>query len=107
MGEGLGDDGLGVGRLPPSRWKDAELVALRIGKHDPRLRSLTDIRPPGTQLQQPVHLGRLVTGTEVRMYPPSMPPPRAGTGKRRNTSRTAGKAWLSCQRTSLATAVGS
>lgn len=35
--DGLGDAGheLGAGRLTPSWGKDAELVALRIGEHDP------------------------------------------------------------------------
>jgi hypothetical protein len=66
MTEGLGDNGPGAGRVPSSRWKDAELVALRIGKHDPRLLSLTDVRPAGTQLQQTVYLGRLVIRAEAR-----------------------------------------
>jgi len=65
-GQGLGDNGPGAGRVPRPREKDTELVALRIGKHDPRLLSLTNVRPAGTQLQQTVYLGRSVIRAEVR-----------------------------------------
>ena len=67
--DGLGDAGhdLGAGRLTPSWGKDAELVALWVGEHDPGLLPLTDVRPAGTQRQQPVHLGRLVIRAEVRV----------------------------------------
>jgi hypothetical protein len=51
----------------PARWKDAELVALRIGEHDPRLLPLTDVRRSGTQRQQTVYLDRLVIRAEVRV----------------------------------------
>ena len=58
---------LGAGGGDPSRCKDAELVALRIGEHDPRLLPLTDVHPVGTQRQQAVHLGRLVIRAEVQV----------------------------------------
>jgi hypothetical protein len=44
----------------PPRWKDAELVAVRIGEHAPRLLALTDVRPSVTQRQQTIYLDHLV-----------------------------------------------
>jgi hypothetical protein len=45
---------LGVGG---KRTQDAELVAFRIGEHNPAHRPLAHVREPGTQTDQSLHLG--------------------------------------------------
>ena len=45
--------------------QDAELVALRVGEHDPGLVALADVGERGTQCEQPGHLGIAVVRTRV------------------------------------------
>lgn len=51
------------------RTQDAELVAFRVGEHDPRYGPLAHVRGPGTQTDQSLHLGIVgaVYGPQVEM----------------------------------------
>ena len=47
--------------------EDAELVAFRVGEHDPRHVTLADVDSGGAVLEQPGDLGGLIVGAEVEM----------------------------------------
>src|SRR6185369_8615064 len=47
--------------------EDAELVALRVGEHHPRLLALAYVDMPGAQTGHTVDLGLLIVGTEVEV----------------------------------------
>src|SRR5689334_24291761 len=47
--------------------EDAELVALRVGKHHPRLLALTDVDMLGAQTDHAVDLGLLIVGSKVEV----------------------------------------
>lgn len=49
--------------------EDAELVALRIGHHDPRRVTLPDVDPGSAELKQPRYLDQLIIGPEIQMQP--------------------------------------
>ena|SRR5687768_5612726 len=51
----------------PSRGKDAELVALGVGQHDPGSIPLPDVHPTCAMSEQPSHLGVLVIRPEVEV----------------------------------------